>query len=90
MSPANKPLSARKRPVQSRSKQTLEWILEGAARVFRAEGFDATTNRIAATAGVSIGTLYEYFPNKESLLVALAAYLIGMIVDEGGVETERA
>ncbi len=47
-------------------------MLEGAARVFRREGFSATTNRIAAEAGVSVGTLYEYFPNKQSLLVALA------------------
>lgn len=50
----------------------MEWVLEAAARIFRAEGFAATTNRIAELAGVSIGTLYEYFPNKEALLVALA------------------
>jgi AcrR family transcriptional regulator len=36
------------------------------------EGFGATTNRIAEAAGVSIGTLYDYFPNKQALLVALA------------------
>lgn len=47
-------------------------MLEGAARVFRREGFSATTNRIAAEAGVSVGTLYEYFPDKQALLVALA------------------
>jgi AcrR family transcriptional regulator len=58
--------------VQARSKQTVEWILEAAARVFRAEGFEATTNRIAVLAGVSIGTLYEYFPNKQALLAELA------------------
>ncbi|MGZ3416487.1 MAG: TetR/AcrR family transcriptional regulator [Polyangiales bacterium] len=66
------PIHARKRPSQARSKQTVAFILEGAARVFRREGFAATTNRIAEAAGVSIGTLYEYFPNKEALLVALA------------------
>ncbi len=43
-----------------------------AARVFRSEGFAATTNRIAEVAGVSIGTLYEYFPHKQALLLALA------------------
>ena len=68
-SAANRP---RKKPVQARSKQTLEWILEATTRVFRTEGFDATTNRIAAAAGVSIGSLYEYFPNKDALLLALA------------------
>lgn len=67
-----KSTAPRKSPRQARSKQTLRWILEGAARVFHAEGFDATTNRIATAAGVSIGTLYEYFPNKEALLAALA------------------
>jgi len=72
MSRSQKPITPRKAPVQARSKRTLEHVLEGAARVFKREGFDATTNRIAETAGVSIGTLYEYFPNKEALLVALA------------------
>jgi AcrR family transcriptional regulator len=62
----------RKRPVQARSKQTVEWLLVAAARVFHQHGLDATTNRIAAAAGVSIGTLYEYFPNKQALLLALA------------------
>jgi AcrR family transcriptional regulator len=47
-------------------------ILEAAARVFAEQGFAAgTTNRIAERAGVSVGSLYEYFPNKESILVAL-------------------
>jgi AcrR family transcriptional regulator len=47
-------------------------ILEASARVFAEEGFAAgTTNRIARKAGVSIGSLYEYFPNKGSILVAL-------------------
>jgi AcrR family transcriptional regulator len=72
MSGSDKPVRPRKKPIQSRSKQTVEWLLEATARVFRAEGFDATTNRIAAAAGVSVGTLYEYFPNKDALLFALA------------------
>jgi AcrR family transcriptional regulator len=47
-------------------------ILEAAARVFAEQGFSAgTTNRIAERAGVSVGSLYEYFPNKDSILVAL-------------------
>jgi AcrR family transcriptional regulator len=47
-------------------------LLEAASQVFTREGMSATTNRIAERAGVSVGTLYQYFPNKESLLRALA------------------
>jgi AcrR family transcriptional regulator len=51
-------------------------LLEAAAQVFHREGFAATTNRIAERAGVSIGTLYQYFPNKEAMLRALAEHHI--------------
>jgi AcrR family transcriptional regulator len=48
-------------------------ILEGAAQVLEAEGFDATTtDRIAERAGVSVGTLYQYFPSKDAVLAMLA------------------
>lgn len=50
----------------------MEAILEAAARVFAARGYHGTnTNRIAERAGVSVGSLYEYFPNKDAILVAL-------------------
>ena len=50
----------------------MEAVLEAAAQVFEAYGYAAgTTNRIAERAGVSIGTLYQYFPSKEALVVAL-------------------
>ena len=72
MAAKKKSIAPRRRPEQVRSKSKVEWLLEAAARVFRSEGYAATTNRIAKVAGVSIGTLYEYFPNKEALLLALA------------------
>ena len=62
----------RKRPVQARSRQTVESILAAAARILAERGYLATTtNDVAEAAGVSIGSLYQYFPNKDSLLVAL-------------------
>ncbi|MFH1134699.1 MAG: MGMT family protein [Pseudomonadota bacterium] len=69
---AGKSLNPRKRPTQDRSRETVRAILEAAARVFGEKGLvGATTNRIAERAGVSIGTLYQYFPNKESIIHGL-------------------
>ncbi len=62
----------RRQPRQARSLSTVEVILLAAARVFRREGWRATTNRIAAEAGVGVGSVYEYFPDKQALLHALA------------------
>ena len=50
----------------------MDAIVEAAAQVFEREGLAATTNRIAQRAGVSIGTLYQYFPHKRALLHELA------------------
>jgi AcrR family transcriptional regulator len=62
----------RKKPSQGRSKATVEAILEGTIRVLLGEGFETlTTTRVAEVAGVAVGTLYQYFPAKESLLFAL-------------------
>jgi AcrR family transcriptional regulator len=65
-------LAPRKLPKQPRSAATVDAILEAAAQVFERHGYAAgTTNRIAERAGVSIGSLYQYFPNKDAILVAL-------------------
>ena len=64
----------RKRPRQERSKATVDTILEATARVLKKQGFDGlSTNAVAAQAGVSIGSLYQYFPNKEALVAKLDA-----------------
>lgn len=56
----------------------MEVILEAAAQVFEARGYaGTTTNQISERAGVSIGTLYQYFPNKEALVVALLEAHLG-------------
>jgi AcrR family transcriptional regulator len=62
----------RKRPRQDRSRATVDSILEATARVLVKRGFDGlTTNLVAEAAGVSIGSLYQYFPNKAALVGAL-------------------
>jgi AcrR family transcriptional regulator len=66
-------IGPRKSPRQRRSQQTVDRIVEAAARVFNEVGYSSTTtNEIAAEAGVSIGSLYQYFPNKDSLLSEIA------------------
>ena len=68
-----KAATARKAPTQERARATVEALLDATAQLLVSEGFDkASTNRIAAKAGVSVGSLYQYFEGKEALVVALA------------------
>jgi AcrR family transcriptional regulator len=63
----------RKIPKQKRSKFTIEAILDATAQLLESKPASAiTTNHIAGRAGISIGTLYQYFPNKSAVLAALA------------------
>jgi AcrR family transcriptional regulator len=65
-------LEPRKAPVQARSVVTVEAISEATIQVLLSQGTDRfTTTRVAERAGVSVGTLYQYYPNKQSLLFAV-------------------
>jgi AcrR family transcriptional regulator len=64
--------TSRKQPTQSRSRATVETILDGCIRVLDQEGIQAaTTSRIAEASGVSVGSLYQYFENRDAILNAL-------------------
>lgn len=63
---------ARKQPHQARARVTVGAILDGTVQILEKEGLDAaTTTRIAEVAGVSIGSLYQYFPHRDAILNAL-------------------
>src|SRR5215469_5611050 len=70
--PRQNTLQPRKAPRQARSHETVAVILEASARILESDGLRGfNTNAIAARAGVSIGSLYQYFPNKDSIVLAL-------------------
>lgn len=88
----------RRQPSQQRAHVTVAVILEAASQVLRSAGrVGFNTNRIAERAGVSIGTLYGYFPNKDAIFIALArrvieedAQALTKVIDEKhGLETLR-
>lgn len=70
---ARRPLTnPRKQASQERSRATVDALIEATARILVREGFDkASTNRIAQQAGVSVGSLYQYYPSKEALVAAV-------------------
>ncbi|OBQ73335.1 TetR/AcrR family transcriptional regulator [Mesorhizobium erdmanii] len=70
---ARKPLTKpRKTATQERARVTVDALVEATARILVKEGFDkASTNRIAEEAGVSVGSLYQYYPSKEALVAAV-------------------
>ena len=66
------PKKERKRPQQARAQETVRAILEATVQILDREGLDAaTTTRIAEVAGVSIGSLYQYFSHRDAILKAL-------------------
>jgi AcrR family transcriptional regulator len=67
-------LDGRRQPTQARAQQTIQTLFKAAAQILDKEGETGlTTNKVAAAAGFSIGTLYQYFPSKEMLVRAMAA-----------------
>lgn len=75
-------LEPRKIPRQGRSRATVDAILDACAEGLTGRGYEAlTTNAISERAGVSIGTLYEYFPNREAIAAALAGRAFLRMVD---------
>jgi len=73
----------RKQPTQERAQQTIATIFEATAQIVEAEGeAGLSTNKVAKKAGFSVGTLYQYFPTKEAILVALIARERRRVMDE--------
>lgn len=73
--PTQKPAAKRRAPAQARARQTREMILEAAIQLLEKRGLRAfSTNGLAAAAGFSVGTLYQYFENKQEILNALARH----------------
>ncbi len=65
-------IEPRKEPKQERSRQTYQVILQGASKIIRRFGVQKfSTNKVAEESGVSIGSLYQYFPSKEAVIAAL-------------------
>lgn len=89
----------RKSPTQARATQTVDAILEAATQILQSDGEERlTTNRIAERAGVSIGSLYQYFADKEGIVEALAerernkivAVIVKSLSEVDATDSERA
>ncbi len=83
MTATAKTLNPRKTPLQSRSRATCDAVLEAAARILESEGRQAfTTNHVAELAGISVGSLYQYFPGKEAIVAVLVRQLRQEMLDD--------
>jgi AcrR family transcriptional regulator len=85
-------LSERKQPVQTRARATVDAILQATVQILLRPALGSlTTTRVAKVAGVSVGTLYQYFPNVEALLAAVITRYLEAIRDAAldGLERSR-
>ena len=81
--PKKSRLNARKQPRQARSQETVAVILEAAARVLEESGLEGyNTNAVATRGGISVGSIYQYFPNKDALTLALIARFDDELLDK--------
>ena len=75
-------IEPRKRPEQPRSRATFDTIVEGAARILEERGFEGyNTNAIAERAGVSVGSIYQYFPDKDAITAAVIRREAAQLLD---------
>jgi AcrR family transcriptional regulator len=82
-------VSPRRIPRQDRSRRTVESVLDAATRVLAERGYDgASTNRIAKAAGISNGSLYQYFPNKDAIVIAVLDRFADDLADRLGAQIE--
>jgi AcrR family transcriptional regulator len=76
-------VTPRKRPLQSRSRATVQAVLTAAAHILEEAGLAGfNTNAVAERAGVSIGSLYQYFPSKDAILVSLMEHSLTMFSED--------
>src|ERR1700760_5149563 len=95
--PVKKTIQPRKTPQQARSRQTREDILEATTHLLNRKAFgEVSTNHIAKKTGISVGTLYKYYPNKDSILADLSlrfmqqdAELFGRIFDSSSRSRQK-
>lgn len=72
MRPRSKKNTPRRQPTQERARSTVQFVLDATTKLLKRDGIDAvTTNRIADVAGVSVGSIYQYFPDKRAIFAAL-------------------
>ncbi|MCA9665666.1 MAG: TetR/AcrR family transcriptional regulator [Myxococcales bacterium] len=82
LSSAQPAINTRRQPTQARAVAAIEAILDATAELLVTEGFEATTTtRVALAAQMSVGTLYQYFPNKATLVTAVAQRHAGRMLE---------